>query len=513
MNRIYFYVIFSLISFSAMAQNESDLIRYLTPIKGIGAQSVGLGYSNTLISNDNSSLFLNPAAVGMIKKTTLNVNLNYDGGSVKSTWLNNSTDLDFSNTKINQFSMTYPYPVAQGSFVLAFGYGQTDNFDQIVKGGGFNPTSSFVEGIGGYDPNDSIPKSRMKNYVNDRIANDLFYEFGFEAYLLDSVYTGSNPNLGRIRSTVFGNVQQSYKSISEGGMNTWSFAVSTEITKGIFAGVSAHFLNGDYYNQYYYTEKGDEEFYKSRSDSGIIDRNGIKRVFSSFYMEEIVKETISGYSVKFGLITKFDDELSGGVSFTLPTSLTVDTKKTVDLESQFINVNSSVDKIRIGTQFPYDYSSKYELSGASNLEVNVAYSGFPFIAEVGLSTMDWSNTRIKSSDDSDPYDDINDFFRFDTKRTWDAKAGVQYAVPFLQSFVRAGIYSQDSPYKSGGDRINRYSLGYQFLSADGYSIDFGYQYVNSSESFTPYKPKYKPSVVNTEEKTLSLFSVAFSMKF
>lgn len=514
MNRVKFIILFSIFSGTVNAQTEPDMIRYLNPIKGIGAQSLGMGYSNSLISTDNSSLFLNPAAVGMINKTTINVNLNYNGGTVKSNWLNTLTDQDFSNTKINQLSAIYPYDVAKGSFVLAFGYGQYDNFDQTVKGGGFNETSSFVEGLYGYDPRDRINKSDMKTYIANRRETDLLYDFGFDAFLLDTVYTGSNPNIGRVRSIVSGNVQQDYKSISEGGMNTWSFALSAEIIEGVYAGASVHFINGDYYNQYYYTETGVGDYYKNMPDSGIYDPyDKVKRYFGSFYMKDVLEEKITGYSAKFGLVGKFLDVFRGGVSYSLPTSLSVDTKNFVDLESQLINFESSVDVARWGTSKPLNSSGSYELTGASNIEANFAYMGFPFSSEVGFSTQDWPNTRIESSDKTENYDDLNDFFRFNTKRTWDVKAGVQYAVPDIQSFIRVGIYSQDSPYKQNGERVNRYSLGYEFVSASGFSINVGYQIVNSSETYKAYNPIYKPKVNYTEDQTYSSFSSSFVFKF
>lgn len=510
MNRVSLFIIFLLIALSAFAQSETDMVRYLTPIKGSGAQAVGMAYSNTLLATDNSALFGNPAAIGFIKKTTVNVNLNYNGGAVKSTYLGSSTDQDFSNTKINQISMSYPYPVSQGSLVLAFGYGQIDNFDQTVKGGGYNATSSYLEGIDGYDPSLYIKGSDFWDEM-DRRGGEYFYQ-AYQNNFYNPVRSVYDSTLFRMRSLAFGNSQQDYISISEGGMNTWSFALSSEVAKGFFLGASIHILNGDYYNRYKFNETGNKEYYSSVPDSGYTKSTGERRVFGSFSLSDILEEKISGYSIKFGGIANATDEIKIGLSYSLPTSLTINAKSNILISGEVINPDTKLPIPNLIPD-PSDLTYEYEISSASVFECNVAYAGFPFSTEVGIITQDWPNTRI-TNEENDPYfDQINDFFRFGTERTWDVKAGVQYAVPFLQSFVRAGLYSQDSPYKKGGDRVNRYSAGYQFVSVDGYSVDFGYQYVSSSETYSAYTPLYKPKVTYTEDQTYSIFSVAFLMKF
>ncbi|MCK6600466.1 MAG: hypothetical protein L6Q77_01455 [Bacteroidetes bacterium] len=517
MKRILFLSTSLLSVFSVQAQTEPDMIRYLTPVRGIGAQSMAMGYSNSLIATDNSALFLNPASLAMVKKTTLSVSLNTNQGSVASDWLGNKNEQDFSNTKINQFSVSYPYPVSKGSFVLAFGYGQTENWDQTVKGGGYNTSSSFVEGIYGFNPSDRVSRSGLENFVASKRAADLMFDWAIKSNLFQYRQVDGHPDLLRERSIVFGNVQQDYTSVSEGGMNTWSFAASSEVAEGLFAGISVHFFNGDYYNKYSYSEKDVNRYYLSVQDSGfnyINSKNENTHAnFSALNFVDKLEEKITGYSVKFGLSGKLTDELSGGFSYSLPTSLTVDTKNFVDMYMQAVD-SSGVPLIDVfATDEPIDYASSYNLEGASVIEANIAYAGFPFSCEAGLVTEDWTNSRITSPDDSENYDDLNDFFRFNTKRTWDFKLGVQYAVPVIQSFVRAGIYSQDSPYKEGGTRVNRLSAGYQFVSESGYTFDLGYSYNSSSETYLGYAPANKPKVTYKEDQSYSSFAVGLAIKF
>lgn len=509
MNRVILLSIFSFVSVSVFAQSETDMVRYLSPIKGSGAQAVGMAYSNTLLASDNSALFGNPAAIGFIKKTTLNVNLNYNGGAVKSTYLGAATDQDFSNTKINQVSVSYPYPVAQGSLVLGFGYSQYDNFDQTVKGGGYNRSSSYLEGINGYDPSIYIRGTDFYAEM-DRRGGEYFYQ-AFSWNFYNPVKSSTDPNMYRMRSLAFGEVQQDYSSISEGGMNTWSFAASSEVAKGFFLGASIHFINGDYYNRYKFIETGNKDYYLAHPDSGYSTTTGLKRVFGSFNLNDILEEKITGYSIKLGGIINATDELKFGLSYSLPSTMKIHSKSSVLIGGEIIDADTKVP-FTVGQKYPTEFASDYEISSSSVFEANAAYAGFPFSTEVGVVTQDWPNSRIKNDDNDPYYDDLNDFFRFGTKRTFDVKAGAQYAVPFLQSFLRAGLYSQDSPYKKGGDRVNRYSAGFQFVSGDGYSIDLGYQFITSSETYKAYSPLYKPKVTYTEDQSYSIVSVSFTMK-
>jgi len=509
MNRVILFFIFLIVTTSVSAQSETDLVRYLSPLKGSGAQAVGMAYSNTLLSTDNSALFANPAALGLIKKSTISVNLNYNGGAVQSTYLGSSTDQDFSNTKINQVSISYPYPVSQGSLVLAFGYSQYDNFDQTVKGGGYNVSSSYLEGINGYDPSIYFRGTDFYYEMENR-GGEYFYQ-AYNANFYNPIRSSTDPNLYRMRSLAFGEVQQDYSSISEGGMNTWSFAFSSEVAKGFLLGASIHFINGDYYNRFKFVETGNKDYYQANPDSGYTNTTGKRRIFGSFNLNDILEEKITGYSIKLGGIVNATDEVKIGLSYSIPTSLKIHTKSSVLISGEIIDPDTKVP-FTTGLLYPTEFSGDYEITSSSIFEANVAYSGFPFSSEVGVISQDWPNSRIINDDNDSYYDQINDFFRFGTKRTVDVKAGVQYAVPFLQSFVRAGLYSQDSPYKKGGERVNRYSAGFQFVSVEGYSIDLGYQFVNSSETYNAYTPLYKPKVTYTEDQTYSIVSVAFSMK-
>lgn len=509
MIRVYCFLIFLISSNYVFGQSEADMIRYLSPVKGSGAQSVGMAYSNTLLATDNSALFGNPAAIGLIKKSIVSVNLNYNGGAVKSNYLGSSIDQDFSNTKINQFSISYPYPVSQGSLVLAFGYSQFDNFDQTVKGGGYNVASSYLEGINGYDPSIYIRGSDFYADMENR-GGEYFYQ-AYMANFYNPVQSSKDPNLYRMRSLAFGESQQDYSSISEGGMNSWSIAVSSEIAKGFLLGANIHFINGDYYNRFKFVETGNRNYYQSVPDSGYTTTTGKRRIFGSFNLSDILEEKITGYSVKLGGIINATEEIKVGLAYSLPTTLNIHTKSSVLISGEIIDADTKVP-FTTGLLYPTEFSGDYEITSSSVFEANVAFAGFPFSTEIGLITQDWPNTRIKNDENDSYYDEINDFFRFGTKRTYDVKAGFQYAVPFLQSFIRVGLYSQDSPYKKGGERVNRYSTGFQFVSVDGYSIDLGYQFVNSSETYKAYSPLYKPKVTYTEDQTYSTVSVAFTMK-
>lgn len=513
MKKILFLFSSVLLFNSIFAQSKSDIIRYLTPINGISAQSIGMGYSNSLIATDNSALFLNPASLGMIKKTSLVVNLNTNQGSVVSDWGGTTNTQDFSNLKINEFSVSYPYPVLKGSFVLSFGYGQTENWDQVVKGGGFNPTSSFAESFSGFDPLEKIPEARKDVVISNKRANDFLYDWGYKSNLFQfEPYPGSADSL-RQRSIVFGNVQQEYKSISEGGLNTWSVAVASEIVEGMFAGAVAHFINGDLSNRFSYTETDKNGYYKTHPETGFKDSYAnFDGVFSSLLFEEKIDEKITGFSLKLGIAWKLTGEFLGGVSYTLPASMTVDSRHFQDLSMLAVSKTGTDYKV-YGTDEPYDYSTSYDLKGGAVFEGNFAYNGFPLAIETGFSTQDWTNTRLVSSDESIDTDYFNDFFRFNVKRTWDLKVGIQYAVPIIQSFVKAGLYSQDSPYSDGGKRVNRLSAGYQFVSESGYSLDFGYIYNSASDSYVWYSPIYKPRVTYKEDQSYSSFAVGLAIKF
>lgn len=474
-----------LISSGVLAQGISDAFRYLQPLKGGGINGIAMGFSNSTFGTDASALFSNPASLGFLKTNQFSIGFGINSFSTESE-LNQSGELNnYSNTGLDHFAILTPIPVSQGSLVLGFGYTTINAFDELSTGRGFNSVSSYAEGISGYDPG-ARPLIGSAD-ISNRINSSLYFEFGYEAFLIDTVRLGDGSF--RYRTPVFGgNVDQEYSNLNEGTMDTWIGAFSFEAVKDIFIGGSVNLIVGYSNNSYKWTENAAGNFYSSNPDSGI-STGADKFTFNRLEMTETVEDEIVGYSFKIGAVVRFNEANRLGLSVSLPRSLTITSKYSYDLIGYFRNVQSGTISSFGHPAGKYSDKVSYDLTGPAVIDVNYGFISFPFQVEFGLTTMNWSNTKFESNDDLIDFEETNETIKFKTKRVYQYKAGAQYALPELSSIIRAGIIANEIlNQKLKSDMNFTYSFGLEFVPSTDYRINIAYAFNNQSTTYNAYTP-------------------------
>lgn len=109
----------------ARAQEE----RAIGNFAGVGVRAMGMGGAFAGVANDFTAIYWNPAGLAQMSNREVRVSFLRNGRKTKSTFNDNPGFSDLSNTRFGSMGFVYPYPVYQGSLVLAAGFTRIKDYD------------------------------------------------------------------------------------------------------------------------------------------------------------------------------------------------------------------------------------------------------------------------------------------------------------------------------------------------------------------------------------------------
>lgn len=187
-----------IISNTIWAQTAEEAVGFIENEAGFGIKAAGMGNAFSGLADDYSAIYWNPAGLAQLDYGQISGSLSHSNYDNKTTYLNTYSSDFRSFTKLQSLGVTYPFPVARGSFVIAFGYQKINNPDAFAE---------FSEVY--FDQDSNLPFSENYSYFN------------------------------------------------EGEMEHWSFAAAIDLSKNFSAGLTLNFVGGS--NLSTYTWK-DEDF-------------------------------------------------------------------------------------------------------------------------------------------------------------------------------------------------------------------------------------------------------------
>ncbi len=109
----------------ARAQEE----RAIGNFAGVGVRAMGMGGAFAGVADDFTAIYWNPAGLAQMSNREVRVSFLRNGRKTKSTLDGTPGLSDLSNTRFGTMGFVYPYPVYQGSFVLAVGFTRIKDYD------------------------------------------------------------------------------------------------------------------------------------------------------------------------------------------------------------------------------------------------------------------------------------------------------------------------------------------------------------------------------------------------
>jgi len=436
-------VFFTLITSFNFAQDFNDALRLSRLGLGQSARSLGMGNTFIAVGGDYSSVYFNPAGLGLMKNAQLQGGINYSSFKANSTLFGNQTDFNLNKTNLNHIGFAYPFPVVRGSFVIAMGYDRLNDFNSAYNFDGFNAG------------NTSMIQELTSN--NDDIA----YNLGLSYPTYDS-----KGNYLKDETLIDGKLRQRGNLINEGGTDAWAFSGAIEIAKNFFFGATLNLISGSYKSKRNYYEEDVKDYYPQ---SLLLDSTDPRtRDFQSFFLNDVINWDLSGWNLNLGFLYKLKFfKLGAAIQF--PTKYTIKETYTVYGESYFQDYSFRIDP-PIKSTIEYDITTPFTLSGGASATIG----GLTLAADavfVDYTQMEFTGglqPNLMSSNN----DDIKNLFR----STFNYSFGGEFKLPHLPLVIRAGYLFRKAPYKADPPAYDRiyYTLGAGFKASDNIELDFAY---------------------------------------
>ncbi|MCH8871178.1 outer membrane protein transport protein [candidate division KSB1 bacterium] len=353
---------------------------------GTGARAIAMGGAYTSVGGDFSASFWNPAALANIRRVEFYGSLSHlmrqntvEFGVPFDPAINESEE---NFTKFNSAGLAYPVPTEQGSLVFAFGYNQVKSYDSNFDFRAFN-----------FSPDDSV--------------------------------------------------NQAWKELETGSLNTWTASGAMAVSPNMSVGVGLNFWTGGSDFQTTFRE---------------VDIDDIYADFENFTRDDGLNTNISGFNVKIGGLIELP-LLRLGATISTPITFKVEEEWSFH-EEELFDDGSFVDSLDAGI-FEYRIRSPWTFSGGASLNLlNFVFSG-------DIEYNDWTQIKYKSEP---PFSGVTETeanlsIRDNYRATTRIRLGGEFTLPLTGLSFRAGYFRDPSIFKDVSSHEDKqfYSAGIGFL--------------------------------------------------
>ncbi len=477
MKKILLNIAMVMLCVTAIAQSETDALRYSFYIPNGTARSNGMAGSFGALGADPSVIGFNPASMGVYKTTQI---------SFSPSFKINNTESSYLGVKNRDFSANY-FDIDEASFVQAierkndnigltyfvwgFSYNQLNKFSENVAINAVNDNSSLTDWF--------AARANGTNYAALGDEDPFYSHLAWETYLIDPADT-----TGSSFKSAYGSYgeNQSQRLTKKGYIGEYNIAIAFNFSHKFYIGADLGIQDVNY-RQTIVTEE-------SRSDV----TTGPK----SFSFEEYSHSSGSGVNFKLGIIYAPIDKMRIGVGIHTPTSLKMrDSYNT-----------SCVTHIGDSTMSYYSPDGEFEYNILSPFRANASICFIP--TESLLINLDYDLANYNSIKmRSEIYDFSNETQNIiDNYRTGHCvKLGAEYRFGALNLRLGGAFYS--SPYKKSAVNSDNYtwlaSAGVGFRT-NHFFFDIAYSYMANSYVYYMYEGLVSsdPSKIKFNRNQISL---------
>lgn len=418
------------ISYSVLAQNESDALRFSQNYAGGTARNLAMGGAFGALGGDASSLYINPAGIGVYRSSEFSFTsgVNYD--NVMSKYLGTSYE-DYK----------YKFNVSNLSYIYSFNTNNNTGWVGASFGIAYNRLSDFNRNMTIIGNN--AQSSMLDEFVynsNNGTANKYYEDLAWytDVLLYDSiakVYSSDFTRDGYGQS-------QKHSVVTKGGIGEYDLSFGANYSNMLYLGATIGIQRVDYEETKYHTET---------------DVNNTIGYLKSFNFNENFNAYGYGFNFKFGAIFRPVNLLRLGLAFHTPTFYKIDSEFYTTMDTHF-DVGNPLDMSERSDLLSstYNLTTPMKVIGSVALQLD-KYGLISFDYEM----LDYTKSRFRS--DQDDFSDINSNMKEVYKRTSNIKVGAEGKLgPFA---LRLGYGYYGNPYTS-----DQFNSNYSYQS---YTTGFG----------------------------------------
>lgn len=455
------------ISVETFGQNEIDALRYSqTQVMGT-ARSLGLGNAVGAVGGDMSALSINPASIGVYRKSEFGITPNLKLNNVNASYFGNATSNAGSKFSINNFGFVLATPArgrdyeskAWKSVAVGLTYNKLADFNQEALYQGVNSESSMTE---------VFAEDGFQFGLSENIAPPFGF-LGYQGYLFDDNFASYAYNDIILNG---GSLLQEKYWKNTGNIQEWGFSFGGNYKEKLMLGGSANLLS--------YRFNSFKSYYEE-DNTGNRNNN-----FDYVIFNDYLTTSGFGFNLKLGALYHVTPDIRIGATVHTPTWSSFTDEQDFKLESETEGVraaNGAVGTKSVITpqnSFLFDYSLRTPWKFGLN--------AMSFLGQYGFVSLDYELTDYSSmkynmgANFSQQAQLVNTQIGETFRASHNIRLGVE--ARFNNYLARAGFGHITSPYQNseqfGGSRSN-ISLG-AGVNLKSFSINLAYVY-----TMQPYK--------------------------
>lgn len=455
----------------------------------MSARVAAMGGAYTSLGADLSSMYINPAGLGMYRTSALSMSLNFDHTRSTNNTVRSADKM--SNLSFNQIGTAINLYQGSGtlvSFTMGFGYNKLAdlNYRNRAAWGDGDVTIGefFAEQMYGINP--SVLGSSADPFRNQNIYIDEWGGvLGYQTYFIDPAMDSNNTFLGGYNVTgvpLENRVNSQLAVESFGSVGEYDFSMGFNIANILYLGTTLGIQDIEQTIYYNYLEE-------------YVGASGEEELTYSLY-SPCVANYGSGINFKIGAILRPFSALRLGVAYHTATLVNLTREYKTQLETSFGNGDTYLGESLINS-YSYDYASPSKLLlGASVTIGNKAILSVDY-DKVWYGKMDMNTDGLEEAFASDVENDLGTANNF--------RIGLE-VLPIQNLYVRAGYAYYGSPlsraaekYHNDGNSFygtykthtNNFSLGLGWRFATGSTLDLSWtssraHYTNSLMYYYSY---------------------------
>ena len=447
-----------LFSLSIFAQNEVDILRYSQYQVGGTARSIGYGGAVGSLGADFSSLTVNPAGIGLYRKSEMSISPTIYFSNINATMGDHSADGFKDNFNLNQYGAVFVTNTGSKkgwkAFQFGIGVNRSNNYNHTTNINNENSKNSlmtdYIKQANGNHPEDL-----------DRFSTDL----AWYNWLIDTIPGGNNTYTSVIEND---GVQQELKKRNWGSVNEMTLNFGGSYNDIVYIGGAIGFPFVRYFEESQYTE---------------FDAADTIANFKSYIRDQYIETHGNGVNLKIGLIIRPTGFLRFGVAFTSPTWYSMNDTWNTTITRQFENGTEDKKSSPHG-EYNYDLTTPMKLNASATFTI----ARFLMISG-DVDYINYTSGRLSARDYA--FFEENAAARDLFQPTLNLRAGAEIRLRPLS--FRMGLQRYGNAYKDDLNSTVKYvaSAGIGFRTRD-FFVDMAYSYaINKSDYYM-----YDPNIIN-----------------
>lgn len=526
--------VLSVLSSGAFAQvYVQDALMFSTfTNSGTTAQTLSLGGAQAALGADISSASINPAGLGLYRKSGFVFSPSQHLANSKSVYLNNSASDNASKFGIGTLGFVIssqtedfvPSLFRGGTFAVSFN--RVQNFNSNISYSGISPSQqtpnsfkrhSIVDYYMGLaNKNGSFPKDVLipEAQLPFLDPDQALLEAAFLTYIIDSTQAdGGGKRFQTFLPMNISDLKQSGRIQTSGSIRQWDIAYGANLGNKIYLGASLGIL------PLYYQEINDYSEQIEQVNIPTDDRD--YRYYQSFIGVRISQQDIrevrgTGVNLKIGITIRPVDALRIGAYIHTPTSFTLTETINQSLTSEFNGLQywkSGNSILKTYTEKPYagiarvfKYNLITPLRFGGGLAYFVGKSGF-ITADAEYISYNQSKIKGKGADLSIDQKEINNLY----KSVVSIKSGIEIRKDILRFRLGGGLatdpYAKPDGQPSRSVQTFSGGIGVRHKNIDA---DLGFSHSRTNAAYSPH-PFAGFAQIQNRFSTISLtISTSFS---